>query len=190
MVHRYRFTRLALAAAILWAPLLACARPAEPPPVTVETAPAAEVSEEEEARLADLAAQATLQMAITRINPSTCVSHGNHDQTTVIDWEPTDPTSPDEVLWYAPGKPKGFRVVVEPKAGQPADVLAMFKGEYDSGPDGNRMLSGKPKNPPFGSGNEVRWQYSVIVYDAQGKEKCRVDPEICVRKPGGCEFES
>jgi hypothetical protein len=191
MKQSSRFARLALAAVTLLVPFAGCSRPpAEAPPAAVEAAPVAPepvaLTAEETLLAADLAAQATLQTAITRINPTTCAVRGNSNQNTIIDWEPTDPTAPDEVLWYAQGKPKGFSVVVEPKAGQSPQILAMFKTKYDSGPDDNRMLSGKPRNPPFGTGNEVRWKYSVIVYDDKGVEKCRLDPDICIRLPGGC----
>ena len=181
MIDRSRLTRLALAAALLCLPLLACPGPEpEPvPPVVVTTG-------EEPTLAADLAAQSTLQAAITRINHSTCVSRGNRDQTTVIDWQPDDPTAPEEVLWLSQGKPQGFSFVITPKADQPQAILDMFDPRYDSGPHSNLKASGKPRNPPFNGADYVLWKYTIEVFNAHGERVCVKDPDVCVRVRGGC----
>lgn len=183
MIDRSRLTRLALAAVVLCLPLLACPGPA-PEPVP----PVAETSSEEPTLAGDLAAQATLKTAITRINPSTCASRGNHGQTTIIDWETADPQAPEEVLWVASNKPKGFSFRITPKAGQPQAILDMFDPQYDSGPNSNLKSSGRPKNPPFNGGDHVIWKYTIEVFNAHGERVCVEDPDVCVRVRGGCSI--
>jgi hypothetical protein len=134
-------------------------------------------------------------VAVAKINPATCAVTGNRGETTVIDWQPSDATLPVEVRWFAQGKQKGFRVVIKaltgsgeqsPDAARQKKILEMLELKYTIGPDVETVLSGLPKNPPFDAKHEVRWKYQVQVLNSQGKVVCGVDPEVCVREPGGC----
>lgn len=145
--------------------------------------------------MASAALAAAPPAAVTKINPATCEVTGNKGETTVIDWSPADPSQPVEVRWFAQGKKKGFRVVVKamtaagaqsPDAARQKKILDMFGLKYNIGADVETVLSGLPRNPPFDAKHEVRWKYQVQVLDAQGKVVCGLDPEVCIREPGGC----
>lgn len=191
MVYRSRLTRLALAAAILVFPLVSCAKPAAEAPAAeaVVEAPPPPAALPEQAALAATAAQA----AVTTINLSNCETAGNKGQTTVIDWQPTDPAQPVEVRWAKQGNGQGLRVVIKPLTDQSPDpirngrILAMFDARYEIASDAESVLSKLPQNPPF-ENNEVRWKYQVQVLNPQGKVICGLDPDVCVRQPGGCEI--
>lgn len=209
MIHRSRLTRLALATAILFIPFAACAKPAEEAAPVVEAAPAPAVEApaapaEAAAPAGEPAAAAAMQAApppppqarvdvaaVTTINLSNCETNGNKGQTTVIDWQPTDPSKPVEVRWLKQGNGQGLRVVIKPIAVQSPDpirngkILAMFDARYEIAPDADSVVSGLPENPPF-EANEVRWKYQVQVLNPQGNVICGLDPEVCVRLPGGC----
>ena len=205
MLHRSRLAPLALSTTILLGFLAACSKPAAeaPPAAAAEAAPAAAADPapppppapaEAAAPVAAaaMAAAAADKAAITTINLSNCETAGNKGQTTVIDWQPTDPNADVQVRWTKQGNGQGMRVVIKPLAEQSTDpvrngkILAMFDARYEIAADTDGVLSKLPKDPPF-ENKEVRWKYQVQVLNAQGKVICGLDPDICIREPGGCQ---
>lgn len=196
MIDRTRLTRLVLAAATLSGFLAACSKPPADvqPPAGAEAAPAA-IAEPAPppppAALPEQAAAAATAAAptVTTINLSNCEttsSNPKNPQVSIVDYQSTDPNLPAEVQWKKQGNGQGLRVVIKPLADQAPAVLAMFQPRYEIPADGESVLSGLPQNPPFNGGNEVRWKYQVQVVNPQGKVVCGVDPDVCVRLPGGC----
>lgn len=200
MFDRTRLARLALAAATLSSFLAACSKPAADvqAPAGAEAAPAA-VAEPAPAppppppaaMPEQAAARATAANVVTvsTINLSNCETAGNnpkHPTDSIIDYQPADPALPVEVRWTKQGNGNGLTVVIKPVSGQSPEILGMFQTRYEIPPTGDSVVSGLPQNPPFGTGNEVRWKFQVQVLNAQGKVICGLDPDVCVRLPGGC----
>lgn len=201
MIDRTRLTRLALAAATLSGFLAACSKPAADvqPPAGAEAAPAAMAEPAPppppapDAMPEQAAARATAANVVTvsTINLSNCETAGNnpkHPKDSIIDYQPTDPTLPVEVRWAKQGNGNGLTVVIKPVSGQSPEILGMFQTRYEIPPTGDSVVSGLPQNPPFGTGKEVRWKFQVQVLNPQGKVICGVDPDVCVRLPGGCSI--
>ena len=104
-------------------------------------------------------------------------------------------TYPDgEVEWtFTKNAAETAAVIAKPKAKQdPTDpvrgekIKKLFNARYDFAAGVTKANSGKAQGqPPYKGDKGVAWRYTIELYDAAGKTLCSVDPDVCIRGPGG-----